>query len=176
MSIISISRDFLTIIFIMLLFLSSIQSRVEEKSRQPSNHSNRHFTKLKCNFNICATDISTATSSSTTCKEYILIVPETHVPASKVIQTTQQSQVATKGQQQQSRLQPTSFLEVGDQQAGPLRPLIFTLTQRKQFNNRQRKSTPNIWTLRILWESTLSAVLPIDSAHCSRFHHPTCEP
>ena len=36
-------------------------------------------------------------------REYILTIPETQVPSSQVIQLAQQSQVATKGQQQQSR-------------------------------------------------------------------------
>ena len=83
------------------------------------------FTQLKCNFNVCATDISTATSSAE--REYILTIPETQMPASQVIQPAQQSQVATKGQQQQTRGQPTSFLVIDNQQAVPSRPLTFTL-------------------------------------------------
>ena len=42
--------------------------------------------------------------------------------------------MASKGQQQQSRGQPTSFIVVDDQQAGPSRPLTFTLTLKKHFN------------------------------------------
>ena len=56
------------------------------------------------------------------------------MPSSQVIQPTQQSQVATKGQQQQSRGQPTSFLVIDNQQAGPSRPLRFTLMPMKHFN------------------------------------------
>ena len=56
------------------------------------------------------------------------------MPVSHFIQPTQQSQVATKGQPQQSRGQPTSFLIVHDQQAGPSRPITFTLTLTKHFN------------------------------------------
>ena len=54
--------------------------------------------------------------------------------ASQSIQPTLQSQVATKGQQQQSRGQPISFLVIDDQQAEPSRPLTFTLTSKKHFN------------------------------------------
>ena len=45
------------------------------------------------------------------------------------------SQVASKGLQQQSSGQATSFLIIDDQQqAGPSRPLMFTLTPTKHFN------------------------------------------
>ena len=64
-------------------------------------------------------------------KEYILTIPET----SQVIQPAQQSQVASKGQQQLSRGQPTSFMVIDDrQQTGPSRPLMFTLTLTRHFN------------------------------------------
>ena len=53
---------------------------------------------------------------------------------STVIPPAQQSQVATKGQQQQTRGQPTSFLVFDNQQAGPSRSLIFTLIPMKHFN------------------------------------------
>ena len=52
-------------------------------------------------------------------REYILIIPETQIPPSQVIQTAQQSQMASKGQQQQSRRQPTSFLVIDNKQPGP---------------------------------------------------------
>ena len=65
--------------------------------------------------------------------EYILTIPETQMPASQPIQLTQQSQVATK-EQQQPRGQLTSFLVVDDQQAGPTRLLTFTMTPKKHFN------------------------------------------
>ena len=55
------------------------------------------------------------------------------MPASQVIQPAQQSQVATKGQQQFS-VQPTSVIVVDDQQPGPSRPLTFTMTPMKHFN------------------------------------------
>ena len=47
----------------------------------------------------------------------------------------QQCQVATKGQQQQSRGQQTSFLVNDDQQGAPSRPRTFTLTPTKHFNS-----------------------------------------
>ena len=57
-------------------------------------------------------------------REFILIIPETQMPSSQVIQPTQQSQAASQGQQQQSRGQLTSFIVVEDrQQAGPSRPI-----------------------------------------------------
>ena len=56
------------------------------------------------------------------------------MPSSQVIQPAQQNQVASKGQQQQSIGQPTSFLVIDDQQAGSSRLLTFTLTQTKHFN------------------------------------------
>ena len=67
-------------------------------------------------------------------REYISSIKETQMPASQVIQLTQQSQVATKGWQQQSRRQSISFLVIDDQQAGPSRPVTFTLTPTKHFN------------------------------------------
>ena len=68
-------------------------------------------------------------------REYILTIPETQMPSSQVIQPVQQSQVASKGHQQQSRRHPISFLICEDQQAGPSRPLTFTLTQMKHFKH-----------------------------------------
>ena len=55
------------------------------------------------------------------------------MPSCQVIQPTQQSQVASKGQQQQSRGQQTSFLVTDNQQAGPSRPFTFTLALMKHF-------------------------------------------
>ena len=68
-------------------------------------------------------------------REYILTTPETQMPSIQVIQHTQQSQVASKGQQQQSGEQPISFIVVDDQQqAEPSRQLTFSLTLTKHFN------------------------------------------
>ena len=67
-------------------------------------------------------------------REYILTIPETQMPSSQVVQPAQQSQVASKGQQQ-SRVQQTSFLVIDDQQAGPSQPLTFTLMPVKPFNS-----------------------------------------
>ena len=68
-------------------------------------------------------------------REYISTIPESQVPASKGIQHTQQSQVKTKGKQQKSRGQLTSFLVVDDQQAGPSKPLTFTFMPKKHFSH-----------------------------------------
>ena len=67
-------------------------------------------------------------------REYILTISEPQMLSSQVIQPAQQSKVATKGQQQQSIGQPTSFLVTDDQKAGPSRPLTFTLTPTNHFN------------------------------------------
>ena len=53
--------------------------------------------------------------------------------ASQAMEPAQQSQVATK-EQQQPRGQPTSFVVVDDQQPGCSRQLTFTLAQTKYFN------------------------------------------
>ena len=66
-------------------------------------------------------------------REYILTIPKTQMPASQVIQPDQHSQVATNGQQQQTRRQPNSFQIVDDQQAESS-PLMFTKTPTKHFN------------------------------------------
>ena len=71
---------------------------------------------------------------ATSARKYIFTIPDTQVLSSQVIQLTQQSQVASKGQQQQSRGQPTSFVVVDNQQAGPSRPFTFTLTRMKHFS------------------------------------------
>ena len=48
--------------------LSSIQTRADEREPSaPPATSTDTFTKLKCNFNICATNISTTTATSTSC-------------------------------------------------------------------------------------------------------------
>ena len=65
-------------------------------------------------------------------REYILSIIEIQMAASQIIQPAQQSQMATKGQQQR-RGKLMSFVVVDDQQAGPSRPLTFTLTQPKFF-------------------------------------------
>ena len=57
------------------------------------------------------------------------------MPSSQDIKPAQESQVASKEQQQQSRRQLTSFIVIeAQQQAGPSRPLMFTLTPMKHFN------------------------------------------
>ena len=77
------------------------------------------FTKLKCNFNICATDISTATNTD--------VFKPGHQTRSAEPIGKQRTAAAIQRQQ-------TSFLVVYDQQAGPSRPLMFTLTPTKHFN------------------------------------------
>ena len=66
-------------------------------------------------------------------REYILTISETQMPASLVIQPTQQSQVATKAQRKPRR-ELTSFVVIDVQLPGPSRTLTFTLTLMKHFN------------------------------------------
>ena len=47
---------------------SSIQSSAEQHGRQSQQSQQQTLTKLKCNFNIYATDIVTTTAASTSCK------------------------------------------------------------------------------------------------------------
>ena len=74
--------------------------------------------------------------------EYTLTIPETQMPSSQNIQPAQQSQVASKGEQQHSRGQLTSFLVVDDQQqAGPSRPLTFILRPTKHSRHKNGHMT-----------------------------------
>ena len=72
-------KDFQTFRNEAVKFLSTIQSKAEECGCQPQQPRGKlatdTFTKLKCNFNICATDISTATAASTSCKGIYLNHP-----------------------------------------------------------------------------------------------------
>ena len=77
------------------------------------------FTKLKCHLNLPQTFQQLP---APTAKEYILTIPETQTSTSQVIQPP----VASKGQQQQTRVQPTFYIVIDDQQAGSSRPLTFT--------------------------------------------------
>ena len=141
--------------------LSSIPSRAQGRGRQPQQPQQQTLSQdlvqlqhlYHRHFN---------SHSNQPQGEYILTIPETQMLATQVIQTSQQSQVATKGQKQQSRGHLTSFLVIDNQQAGPSRPLTFTLTLTKQFNppsvaSARGKESQHIRTLRILWESTFSA-------------------
>ena len=56
------------------------------------------------------------------------------MPSRQVIQPTQQSQVATKREQQQFRWQSTSFLVIDDQQVGPSRLTYIHIDPMKHFN------------------------------------------
>ena len=115
--------------------LRNIQSKAEEHGRQPqqpqqwtlSQSSSATLTYMPQTF-------QQPQQPAPAAREYILTIPETQMPLSQVIQPAQQSQVASKGQQQQSRGQPTSCLVIDNQQAGPSRPLTFTLMPMKHFN------------------------------------------
>ena len=109
--------------------LSSIQNRAEEQGRQPQQPQQQTLSQ-----NSSATSTFVPQQPTPAARECILTITETQMPASQVIQSSRQSQVATKGQQQISRGQSHSFLVVDNQQAGPSRPLTFTLTVMKHFN------------------------------------------
>ena len=62
-------KDFQTFRNKAVMLLSNIQSRVEEHGHQVQQPQQTDtFPQLKFDFNICATDISTATAASTSCK------------------------------------------------------------------------------------------------------------
>ena len=135
-------------------FLSHIQSRAEERDNQPQQPTDT-FMKLQCNFNICATDISTATAASTTCKGIHFNYP-TNTDAFRPGHATHS--VAMKGQQQLSRGQQLSLminrLDLQDRLCS-LQPSISCLCYR------QRKSTQYIRTF-MLQKSSGCDELPTD--------------
>ena len=71
--------------------------------------------------------------SAISATEYILVIPETHMPATQVIQPAQRSQVVLRGQQKPKGPQ-TSCVVVNDQQPGTSRQLLFTISPSKVFN------------------------------------------
>ena len=119
-----------------LLLLINIQSKAEEHGHQlnqPQQQTLSHSSSAAST--IVPHTFQQPQQPAPAARECILTIPETGMPSSQVIQPTQQSQVASKIQQQQFRGQPTSFIVVDDQQqAGPSRPFMFTLTPTKHFN------------------------------------------
>ena len=115
----------------------------------------------------CATDISTATAASTSCKGISLNHPRDSDACKPGLPTlsvepngNQRTAVATRGQL-------TSFLVINDQQAGLSRPLTFTLMPMKHFNppsvaSAQAKKVNTTYQVMLLWKYTLSAELPAD--------------
>ena len=95
--------------------LSNIQSNAEECGRQPQQPQQQTLSR---NSSATSTFVPQTfhkpQQPAPAAKKYILTIPQTQMPSSQVIQPTQQNQVATKGQQQQSRGQSTSFLVVDD--------------------------------------------------------------
>ena len=108
--------------------ISSIKSRADERSHQPQHPQQQTLSGSSCaTLTFVPQTFQQPQQPAPAAREYILTIPKTQMPASQVIQPTQQSQVATKGQQQ-PRGQLVSFVVVYDQQAGPSRPFTFTLT------------------------------------------------
>ena len=127
-------RDFQTFINKAVKLLTSIQSKAEDRGHQPQQSQQHTLSRSSSAASTFVTHTFEQPQESTpAAREYIITIPETQMPARQAIQTAQQTQVATKGQQQ-PRGQPTSFLVVDNQQAGPSRLLTFTLTLTKQFN------------------------------------------
>ena len=124
-----------------------------------SSHSNRHFNVAQVQLQLCAATFQRPQKPAQAAREYILTIPETQMPSSQVIQPAQQCLVVSKGQQQQSHGHLTSFLVIDDQQqAGPSRPLTFTLIPMKHFNSPSVAST----TFKFLPKSSVYDELPTD--------------
>ena len=123
------NRDFQTFRNESVELLISIQSRGEERNCQPQQP--QHKYRATSAF---VPQTFQQPQQPSVHRESILTIPENQITASQCIQPIQQSQVATKGQLQQSRGQPTSFLVVDDHQVAPSRSFTFALTPMKQFN------------------------------------------
>ena len=96
-------KDFQTFRNEAVKLLSNIQSNTEEHG--PTATATDTFTKLKCNFNICAKNISIATAANSSCKRIHL----NHPRDTDAFNPGHPS----KGQHQ-SRGHPTSFLVIDD--------------------------------------------------------------
>ena len=138
------------------------------QSSAPVTTATDTFTKLKFNFNICITDISTAPATSTSCKGIHLYHPR---------DTDACKQGQPNEQQQESRGQPNSLLVVDDQQTGPSKPLDFTLMLTKHFNPPSvasatgEESQRNMSGLSSFFGHIPSVLSRL--THCSRFHQLT---
>ena len=99
--------------------LRGIQSRAEERRQQPQQP--RQPTLYRSSSTTSTFLIQTfqqPKQPALAARKYILTILETQMPAGQAIKPAQQSQVATKGQQQ-PRGQRTTFVVVDDQQPGP---------------------------------------------------------
>ena len=94
----------------MVKLLSSIQSRAEERSRQPQQPQKQTFSRSsRATSTFVPLIFQQPQQAVPAAREYILTIQETRMPASQVIQPAQQRHVATKEQQQQPRGQPLPF-------------------------------------------------------------------
>ena len=116
--------------------LSNIQSKAEENGHQPQHPPQQTLShSSSATLTFMPHTFQQPQQPAPAARAYILTIPETQIPSRQVIQPAQQSKVASKGQQQQSRGKPTSFIDIDDQQVGPsARPLRFTLGSMKHFN------------------------------------------
>ena len=145
---------------------------------RPSSNSNRQSRSSSATSIILPQTFQQPQQPALAARKYMLTIPEPQMPSNQIIQPTEQGQVATKGQQQQSRGQPTSFLVIDDQQAGPSRPLMdffsppfnppsVTLLQVKKVNTTYLDSQNS---LGIYLQGCATNAL----TYCSCFHHVSC--
>ena len=142
--------------------LSNMQTRREECGHQPQQPQQQVLSRSSSSVSTFVPHIFQAASIS--CKEIHLNHPrdtDAHKPG--------QSQVATNGQQQQTKLQPTFLLVVDNKQAGPSRLLVFTLMPMKHFNppsvaSATGKESQHIIfrTLKLLQKSSVCYEVPTD--------------
>ena len=127
-------RDFQTHRNETVKLLSSIQSRAEERSHQPQQPEQPTLSRSSSVASTFVLQIfQQPQQTAPAAREYILTIKESQISASQAIQPTQQSQVATKGQQQ-PRVQPIFFVVLDHQQPGPSRLFAFILSTMKHFN------------------------------------------
>ena len=113
--------------------LSSIQSKAEKRSHQPQQPQQQILSRSSsATSTFVPKTFQQLQQPAPAAREYILTIPETQITASQAIQPAQQSQVQPKDRSNPEVID--DFLVIDDQQVGPLRPLAFTLTQKKHFN------------------------------------------
>ena len=131
----------------------------------PRSHSNRHFHVAQVQLQHLCHRYFNSHSSQLQLQGIHLNHPRDTDASNQVILPGQQSQVASKGQQQ-SRGQPTSFIV--QQQARPSRPLTFTLHQLPQLQAKKANATYQNFQasseIFCLWWTTNRLT------HCNRFY------
>ena len=135
-----VDRDIQTFRNKAVRLLSRIQSRAEKRSclpQQPQQHTLSRSSSATSTF--VPQTFQQPQQPAPAAREYILTIPETQMPASKIIKPAKQK---PSRNQRQNREQPTSFVVVDDQQPEPARLITFTLTLMKHFNPPPVASAP----------------------------------